>query len=293
MRLCYVILHYQNIDVTKKCVASLSNIKSTDSKIVIVDNASPNNTGEQLKRLYCNKEDIEIIINDVNVGFAKGNNIGYLYAKKFLHADTIIVMNSDVIIRQNDFENKLYEIIKENEVHIIAPDILTLGKKHQNPFRRQKLKTYNVLRTCLFYSLWIPLMNIPLLNILILNRFKKLRQNKEFNEPFINNSLDDIIPHGSCLIYTKNFVEKEDIAFLPITFLFHEEDILYEYSNKKGYIISYNPAIQVNHLEDASINEISRGNISREIFNSKHRLKSLLSLISLRLGLNKIRSNFY
>ncbi|MGP4073831.1 glycosyltransferase [Piscibacillus sp. B03] len=291
MRLCYVILHYQNIDVTKNCVASLRNIKSKESKIVIVDNASPNNTGSQLKRLYSDQEDIEIIINDVNVGFAKGNNIGYLYAKKSLHADTIIVMNSDVIISQMGFEKKLYEIINGNGVHIIAPDIKTLDNKHQNPFRRQRLKTYNILRTCLFYSIWIFIMKTPFLNKLTFNRLKKVKRKKEFNNTFINDSLVGIIPHGSCLVYTKNFVEKEDIAFLPITFLFHEEDILFEYSGNKGYIVSYNPAIQVNHLEDASINEITSGDISREIFNSKHRLRSLLSLISLRIGLKKIRSN--
>lgn len=287
MRLCYVVLHYQNIGVTKDCIRSLLKIKGEGSQIVVVDNASPNKSGLQLKNIFGNDNDIHVIINDSNTGFAKGNNIGFLYAKQHLHADNIVVMNSDVIIEQVDFENKIFELNKKRSVHIIAPDIKTLDEKHQNPFRINRVRNYTILRACAFYSLWIITMKIPMFNKVFLKNINQIMRKKISKGNFVNDCKGNIIPHGSCLIYTEKYVNEEDIAFLPITFLFHEEDILYEYASSKGYVILYSPTIRVNHLEDASINEITTSSISREIFNSKYRLRSLITLLMLRMGFIK------
>lgn len=47
----YVILHYQSIEITKKCVDKLL-MFSKDNPIIIVDNCSPNGSGKQLEKMY-------------------------------------------------------------------------------------------------------------------------------------------------------------------------------------------------------------------------------------------------
>ena len=64
----YLILHYISIDETKKCVESIiSKSKKKNYDIVIVDNASPNNSGLQLKEVYKNNKNIHIILNKKNL----------------------------------------------------------------------------------------------------------------------------------------------------------------------------------------------------------------------------------
>ena len=59
MKISYVILHYNTIEDTKKCIDSVLNIskntKQIDISIVIVDNYSTNGSGEKLKELYKQK----------------------------------------------------------------------------------------------------------------------------------------------------------------------------------------------------------------------------------------------
>ena len=48
-----IVLHYNNIDDTYNCIASIMNNFDTQSyRVVIVDNKSPNNSGEILKEKY-------------------------------------------------------------------------------------------------------------------------------------------------------------------------------------------------------------------------------------------------
>ena len=40
--ICFVVLHYQNLDVTQKCVNFLLKLNGENKHIIIVDNGSPN-----------------------------------------------------------------------------------------------------------------------------------------------------------------------------------------------------------------------------------------------------------
>lgn len=81
----FVILHYMAKQETIDCVASI--LKKTKAEpmkvsIVIVDNASANGTGRELQQLYQGAENIYVILNPENLGFARGNNVGFEFAKK-------------------------------------------------------------------------------------------------------------------------------------------------------------------------------------------------------------------
>jgi len=44
-----------------------------------------------------------------NLGFAKGNNLGFSYIRKNIQCDYIAMINSDTVITDSLFENKIDE----------------------------------------------------------------------------------------------------------------------------------------------------------------------------------------
>ena len=94
-RFGFVVLHYCTLDMTKKCIAAIQEkMAQTDYEIVVVDNASGNGTGKELAECYKNTEHVTVLLSEENLGFAKGNNLGYVYARENLHCDFICVMRS-------------------------------------------------------------------------------------------------------------------------------------------------------------------------------------------------------
>ena len=53
----FLILHYQSLDLTNKCIESITEkCADYDYHIVVVDNASPNNSGKALEEKYKNQQ---------------------------------------------------------------------------------------------------------------------------------------------------------------------------------------------------------------------------------------------
>ena len=132
-KIVFVILHYNAIQETENCVESIE--KKIDKKnyhIVIIDNASPNNSGSELKRKFCDKDNVTVILNKENLGFARGNNIGYRYAVNVLKADFICIMNNDTLIEQNDFFEVICDEYKKSNYGIMGPKIY-LNEGRVNP----------------------------------------------------------------------------------------------------------------------------------------------------------------
>ena len=70
--IAFLILHYNVVQETINCVNSIvDNIDSNNYNIVIVDNGSPNKSGDTLLEHFKNNSKVHVIINDTNLGFAK------------------------------------------------------------------------------------------------------------------------------------------------------------------------------------------------------------------------------
>ncbi|WP_257608717.1 glycosyltransferase [Streptococcus pneumoniae] len=133
MNFCFVILHYRTSNDTIECIKSIQKLEG-DYKIVIVDNASQNGSIERVEALFANNDEIVIIKNTKNLGFAAGNNIGYAYARTQIKADMIAVLNNDIVIKQKDFINRIFELYRNSQFHIAGPDIVSLvDGHHQSP----------------------------------------------------------------------------------------------------------------------------------------------------------------
>ena len=144
----FVVLHYLDFEMTKQCVLNiLENCHKYNIKIVIVDNASQNGSGENLKKYFEYEHRITVIINEENLGFANGNNVGYEYLKKFEYINFIIILNNDVLIKQNNFLDTVVLLYQRKHFSVLGPDIYNpIEKKHQNPSRTEPLNLCQIER---------------------------------------------------------------------------------------------------------------------------------------------------
>ena len=60
-RFGFVILNYRTMDETMDCVKSIDEHIREAHEIVIVDNASPDGSGEKLRQVYDGRDDIKVI----------------------------------------------------------------------------------------------------------------------------------------------------------------------------------------------------------------------------------------
>ncbi|MCY7152797.1 glycosyltransferase, partial [Streptococcus gallolyticus subsp. gallolyticus] len=98
---------------------------------------SPNDSFNEVKRALGDKKNIIYIKSEENLGFAKGNNLGFMYAKEKIFPDFIIVINNDTEIHQESFQNVIVEKYERYSFYILGPDIVTLDGFHQNPGEKQ------------------------------------------------------------------------------------------------------------------------------------------------------------
>lgn len=101
-----VILNYNGQKHLKECFESLEKQKYKDFEIIFVDNDSKDDSVEYVKS---NFPKTKIIVNNSNLGFAEGNNVGMRVAL----GNYIVVLNNDTRVD----ENWLKHLVKEAKRH--------------------------------------------------------------------------------------------------------------------------------------------------------------------------------
>lgn len=275
----FVILHYNVIDETINCVNSIkNNIDSNNYHIVIVDNASPNKSGDILLNKYKNDLTVSVILSRENVGFARGNNIGINYTINNLVSKYICCLNNDTLLFQTNFLEMIEKeytasnaavigpmvFLKNNSVQSFAPRLLSVREYEQQLDKLINKKKIDTIKRYLLRFKIIRFIN----NIRKFNRKNKLRE-KQYN----------VVLHGCCLIFTPIFFSKLR-GFNPKTFMFREEELLYLSLKKENLISLYSPLIKIKHLEDIATDSAYKNTKEKERFLISNQIKSLEILIS-------------
>lgn len=284
--IAYVILHYQNIDITKRCVESVLE-NDCSSTIIIIDNASPNGSGIVLEKSYLSSLNIHVIKNKTNQGFARGNNVGFRYAKQ-LGANIIVVMNNDVLI-EKQFKITLLKLLGE-DIDILGPDIRTPDGRHQNPLKITGLSSSQLVKEIVLNCLKI----IYLSNKSLFNKYIQRKSNYAVSTNQYSKDYYDCILHGSIIIFGNKYVCNENFAFVPVTFMYGEEFILADYAKRMGYKTAYRKDLHITHLGGAST-KLDCDMQSKILFRFKNTTKSLIKQLILRfmpIGLIKKYDTF-
>lgn len=117
-----IVVNYNKYEDTFACVDSLLKTNATEIyHIVIVDNASTNDSWERLQELKDNKK-ITLLLSEENKGYCAGNNIGVRYALERMDSDFIWILNPDTLVAPDALQ-KLHDFAQTK------PDLGILGCK--------------------------------------------------------------------------------------------------------------------------------------------------------------------
>ena len=116
MQLSVIILNYNVRYFLEQCILSVQKaLEGIDSEIIVVDNASSDDSCDMMKIKFPH---IKLIENTVNLGFPKGNNIGVAQAK----GEYICILNPDTVVAEDTFVKILNSKfrIQNSEIGIIG-----------------------------------------------------------------------------------------------------------------------------------------------------------------------------
>jgi GT2 family glycosyltransferase len=112
-----VIVNYNGLSDTLECLSSVSKICYDNFKVIVVDNASNDDSINKLRKKY---PYAIYITNSINLGFTGGNNIGFKEAYK-LGAKYIFCLNNDIVISENSLRELTLFLERNPRVGLIGP----------------------------------------------------------------------------------------------------------------------------------------------------------------------------
>ena len=272
----FVVLHYLAPEMTRRCVISLSE-SFPGMSIVVVDNASPDGSGEALKKEFASIGNVTVILNESNLGFARGNNAGYDYLKRRGECRFTVVMNNDVVIDDPGFASKVESIYSETAFAVLGPDILNpLTGSHQNPahlkaFTVQELESLRDKYSGYLRNFWWRRLKWNIKKAI----FPAVAKDAAHASTHITERKEGVVLHGACYIFSDRFTSAREYCFNPSTFMYFEEDILHFECVRDGLKMVYDPSVRVLHYEDVSTNKaFGKGN-RKDRFKFEHMGKSI------------------
>ncbi|MDY0212990.1 MAG: glycosyltransferase [Desulfuromonadaceae bacterium] len=125
-KISVVVLTYNNLDLTKDCLNSI--IRWSDYpnlELVIVDNASSDGSPEYLTAFAEQHSQVKLLLNEDNLGFAAGNNVGLEAAT----GDYLVMLNNDTIVTPGWLLTMLRHLQADERIGIIGPVTNNIGNE--------------------------------------------------------------------------------------------------------------------------------------------------------------------
>ena len=137
-----VVVTYNGREDISKCLSSLQ-ASTISTQIVVIDNASTDDTVEIIHRNYLS---VKIIQSTANLGFGKGNNIGIRYAYDS-GAEHVFLLNQDAFVEPDAIETLVNFQCANNEYVLISPMQLDgSGKEIDSKFSKHISKSHSIAR---------------------------------------------------------------------------------------------------------------------------------------------------
>lgn len=275
MDIVFVILHYKTDRDTIECVESIrSKIDTAGYRIVIVDNASANGSYEALQKEYSGADDIALISNSENLGFARGLNVGIDYARKHFDPDFIALINNDTQLISKNITETINQKYRDFKFAVFGPMMITAdGLCDVNPVRN-KPRDLNQTKAMLAHYRQIQKMcNLHLYWLYVFLQKHKRKKPKAVKTAHLSDQVDWRL-HGAFMVLSREYFSEFE-GLNPETFLYTEEEILLLSILKKGLHTLYSPDVIIYHKENSSTDSQFPNSAERARFVSKHSIDSL------------------
>ena len=261
-----IIVNYNVKDFLQNLINSIEKaVQEINSEIIVVDNASTDNSVEFLREKF---PYIKIIANEKNLGFSKANNIGLKEAK----GDYLILLNPDTLVSEDTFTKMIEFVKKTNNIGLAGCKILKPDGSLYLACRRS------------FPGPWTSFCRVTGLS----NLFPKSRLFARYNLTYLdeNKTYEVDAISGSFMMFTREVYNK--VGGLDEQFFMYGEDLDLCYRiQKAGYKVYYFPETQIIHFSGestkrSSIDETKHFYNAMHLFVKKHLSSSFLVEIILR-----------
>lgn len=252
--LVFVIINYNTKALVEKLVANVKDYQSI-SKILIVDNASTDDSYQELKKLENDR--IEVIQAKENKGFSAGMNIGAKRAIELFSKCDIIFSNTDIIISSEETIEILQTALKMRRVAVASPVVFqenTISRGWKIPSAKEEV-----------------LINLPGIG-------KKFQKKYMFyDEDHYKGKYSYVEAVSGCFFMIKSEALKRVNYFDENVFLYYEENILGEKLRNSSYtlvicneaLIIHDHSVSIDH-NVGTINKFKILKTSQRYFQKKY-----------------------
>lgn len=267
-RVYSVVLNYKNYEETRRCVEGLLRQNYNDHNVVIVDNASPNESFMTLQRVFQDEPRVAVIQTGSNGGYARGNNYAVRWLLSTGSCEYVLIINPDIEFLDDSALSELVHFADDHpEAAVVSPKVVLPSGFVQGPYERP-----NLSRACIdhiFPFFWY---------------LRRKRHQREIAR--VRTPVKCYRTIGCCML-----VRVSDLVNVGMfdegTFLECEEQILAELFENSGKYFYHFPQVTVLHHHSR------HGNISQSIDSAKYYFERFRGSNRFSLFLFDVSARFY
>ncbi|MDP4290215.1 MAG: glycosyltransferase family 2 protein [Bacteroidota bacterium] len=219
-----VTVNFNQSEVTCSMIESLNAITYPNIELIVVDNASTEDSPQIIKQRF---PSVDLILNPINYGFAAGNNFGIMKAR----GKYVLLLNNDTVVTPGFLEPLIEKMEADSSIGAVSP----------------KLKFFHTPNT-IQYAGYTSMHPYTLRNFSIgYNEIDKGQFDVDHETAFA---------HGAAMLIPMEVIKKVGMMSY-IYFLYYEEADWCEQIKKAGYKIWYVHNSLVYHRESISTGRMS------------------------------------
>lgn len=238
MDISIIMINYNTYDLTKNAIESIiCHTKNIDYEIVLIDNCSPDKSGERLQQVF--KDKVVFVQAQDNLGTSRAFNLGLSFAT----GKCILWLNSDIVVT----DNSIYKLYSYMEAHSEC------GICGGNLVDGSNMPTHS-------YQLQLPTVKLQKRSLslirLFANKICKSSVKQQYN--FTDHPKEVGYITGADMMIRKSVIDKIG-GFDEDIFMYSEEtEFTYRMKKLTEYSVMSVPEATIQHLEGSSFKSEKR-----------------------------------
>ena len=184
-------------------------------------------------------------------------------------------------------DERIQKIYNQTGFYVLGPDIYVRhNREHQSPMMLSLPSKKNIEHELHMYEYYLEYPRKWVVRRKLQDmKNRTCQSSKLINSVFCKikkkNPIDYTIRHinccvqGACIIVSKKFIDTENKMFTPEPFLYCEELLLYKKCIDKGYLIVYDPNVQIWHEDSSTMKKINSNSFEKAKFTLPHHIEAL------------------